>query len=177
MSNLTERLKRIGIFLLIFIAVLLVVKLVRRVFFPKSPVIASHSGIRIGAPIPSLDIDWSKNQRTLLLALNKDCDFCNASAPFYKRLTQEVAEQGKVRLIAVLPHEVDESRKYLDSMGISVNEIKQVQLNSIGVMGTPALILVDKNGLVTDLWVGKLPQKDEAKMLSRLDEDAAEVKR
>jgi hypothetical protein len=107
-----------------------------------------------------------------LLALQKGCHFCSESAAFYQRLVRETAGRGNIHLIAVLPQTPDEGRKYLDELGVAIAEVKQAQLDSISVRGTPTLILVDNQGLVTTSWVGKLNADGEADVLRRLNDKA-----
>lgn len=126
------------------------------------------------APIPTgmkvslNDADWGKYGQTLLLVLQKDCHFCTESAPFYQRLEREMARNSNVRLVAVLPNTVDESKKYLGDLGLSIHEVRQASLSSLGVGGTPTLILVDGTGKVEASWVGQLPPGKETEVLKRL---------
>lgn len=113
-------------------------------------------------------VDWSNNNQTLLLVLQKGCHFCTESAAFYQRLVRETAGHGSIHLIAVLPQAPDESKKYLDDLGVAIDEVKQAKLDSIGVQGTPTLILVNDKGVVMTSWVGKLSADGEAEVLRRL---------
>jgi hypothetical protein len=70
--------------------------------------------------------------------------------------------------VAVLPQDVSEGRKYLNELGVPINEVRQSTLESLGVGGTPTLILVDNKGAVTDSWVGKLPPDKESEVLGHL---------
>jgi thioredoxin-related protein len=128
----------------------------------------SVSRIAAGTKVSLPEIDWAKNNQTLLLVLSKGCHFCSESAPFYQRLVRDLEGRDSVRLVAVLPQDVSEGRKYLDELGVSVNEIKQSNLESLGVSGTPTLIMVNNEGVVTDSWVGKLPSDKESEVLGRL---------
>jgi len=71
-----------------------------------------------------------------------------------------------------LPQTSDESKKYLDELGVAIEEVKQAKLDSIGVHGTPTLILVDNQGVVMASWVGKLSADGEADVLRRLQAKA-----
>jgi thioredoxin-related protein len=119
----------------------------------------------VGKELPLSGVDWSKNERTLILALSSTCRFCTMSAPFYQRLA---SERKNVRLIAVLPQPEAESQKYLSDLGVSVDEVRRVSMRSLGVRGTPTLILVDGAGVVTGEWRGKLAENQEHEVLSRL---------
>jgi len=72
------------------------------------------------------------------------------------------------RLIAVFPQPVDVGKKYLNDLGVAVDDVKQAQLNSIGVQGTPTLLLINKDGVVVNAWRGKLPADKEREVIARL---------
>lgn len=126
---------------------------------------SSSRSLSVGTRLSLPNVEWSRNDQTLVLALSNSCHFCTESAPFYQQL---VRERARVRTIAVLPQAISESRKYLESLNLAFNDVKQATLQSIGVEGTPTLILVDRNGAVLDSWVGKLSNIDESKVLSRM---------
>ena len=46
--------------------------------------------------------------------------------------------------------------------------MKQAALSSIGVVGTPTLLLVDARGKVSDVWRGKLQPNDEEGVIGAL---------
>ena len=125
--------------------------------------------ISAGSNVSIPGMDWQKNGKTLLLAIAPGCHYCSESAPFYQRLARETAD-GKAKLIAVLPTPDSEGRKYLKELGVNISEVKQVSLDSIGVTGTPTLILVNEAGVVTRAWVGQLPYDQEAEVLSQLQQ-------
>ena len=143
--------------------------LVKRYLLPSNaqPVIAAATGpvsettsssrkhsIAPGTKISLSGVDWSKSDRTLLLALSTTCHFCTESAPFYKTLQQQ--KRDNVRLLALFPQPLLDSRTYLDDLGLNVDEIVQSPLNSVGASGTPTLLLIDNQGTVINSWVGKL---------------------
>ncbi len=113
------------------------------------------------------DINWSEQPKTVVIALQTNCHFCNESAPFYKRLIENIKGK-KIKLVAVLPTAIEKSRAHLDKLGLNDLDIKQASLDSIEVDGTPTLLLVDSKGEVTDYWIGKLPPDKEAEVLSKL---------
>jgi hypothetical protein len=123
-----------------------------------------HAGTRV--PLPG--IDWAKNERTLLIALSEGCRYCTASAPFYQRLTKEVSVARKIGVVAVFPQSVLEARNYLSTLGVSVADVRQISLDELGVIGTPTLILVNKEGVVTKSWRGQLPPNKEEEVLRQL---------
>jgi hypothetical protein len=121
-----------------------------------------ESGRRISLP----GVDWTKNSRTLVLALSTTCHFCSESASFYKQITQTRA--SNVGLIAVLPQSKNDSNNYLKRLGVSVDELVQTPLSLLGVKGTPTLILIDSSGTVLDSWRGKLVSDQESAVISQV---------
>ena len=122
----------------------------------------------IGQRLALPGVDWEKNRRTLVLALQTGCRFCSESGPFYERLAEQRARFGETRFIAVLPQTPDESRSFLSQLGVRVDDIMQGSLANIGVRGTPTLLLVNSGGIVTEAWPGKLGPQAEQAVLSRL---------
>jgi hypothetical protein len=126
---------------------------------------APHT-IKPGEKISISGVNWDQNGRTLLVALSTTCRFCTESAPFYQLLEKE--KLPNLHLLAVLPQPPDEGRKYLTKLGLKLPDVIQSSLASLGISGTPTLILVDKNGLVKQSWVGKLAEADSAKLIAEL---------
>jgi Redoxin len=125
-----------------------------------------RQSIQAGTKISLPGIDWSKSTRTVVLALSTTCHFCSESGPFYQKLEQQ--KGGNVGLIAVLPQPVEDGRKYLNKLSVKTTDVVQASLSSIGVSGTPTLLLVDKNGAVTASWVGKLSDGEAAKVINQV---------
>lgn len=122
----------------------------------------------IGRRISLTGVNWAQNQRSLVLALQSDCRYCLESKNFYRRLVQDRARYGNTRLIAVLPQSEQDSRKFLDEIGVKVDDIYQGTLTESGVRGTPTLLLVNSSGIVTEAWSGKLDAVSEEAVLTRL---------
>lgn len=170
----TELLANIAI---IVVALLLGVVLVKRYLLNGNE--AAPAARNIDPRIPAgtkaslTGVDWAKNGQTLLLVLSNDCRYCTESAPFYQRLTRETEGRADVHLIALFPQEVEEGKKYLDNLGVSINEIRQAAPGSAGAGGTPTLILVDAQGVVKNSWVGKLSAPEESEVLNQLANKSA----
>jgi thioredoxin-related protein len=151
---------------IILVSLLLGYFLIQKFFVqqkPQQPPTEIAKGTKISLP----DVDWQANQKILLLVLQKGCHFCSESMPFYKTLVEKSKEKG-VKLIAVLPNSREESLQYLKENGVEIQEIKQAQLNSINVRGTPTLILVNDKGEVANSWIGKLPSQKETEVIENL---------
>ncbi|MGA9995841.1 MAG: hypothetical protein WBP93_10520 [Pyrinomonadaceae bacterium] len=158
------------------VAIILVAILIGAVFV-KNYLLSSRNApenrdfrVPAGTKMALSATDWAQNGQTLLLVLQKGCHFCSESAPFYQRLVRETAGHGTTHLLAVLPQTTDESKRYLNDMGVTIEDVKQAELDSIGVRGTPTLILVNNQGVVMNSWAGKLPADGEADVLRHLQE-------
>jgi hypothetical protein len=159
---------------ILVVAVLLAVVLVKNFILTDkrqagpSPGPPPDTRIPAGTQITIPNIQLPTSRPTLILALTESCRYCTESADFYKRLAQENLKKKSVQLVAVLPQDLERGKKYLDGLGVAVDEIRSLQLNEIGVRATPTLIMLDVNGKVSESWVGKLPKEKEDEVLSRL---------
>lgn len=152
---------------IIVVAILLSVVLVKNYLLPgRGHSLTDESTISPGTKLSLPRVDWSKTEQTVVLVLSESCRYCTESAPFYRRLVASSA--GTNPVIAVFPQDVATGRNYLNGLGISVNEIKQVSPESIGTRATPTIVLVNSRGVVEDVWVGKLPPQKEEAVLARL---------
>lgn len=167
MNNLTKRLEQLANVAIIVVALLLGGVLVKRYLLPQAESPPAQARIQPGTKLSVPGVEWGKNERTLLLVLSTSCHFCTESAPFYQRLAQEKGKKGGVGLVAVLPQSVGESQKYLNDLGVSVDDIKQAGFDAVQVRGTPTLIMADRTGAVVESWVGKLPVEKEVEVLNR----------
>lgn len=170
--NISKILKRVAVTLLVAVALLLCVKVIRRTFFPGISLTGEHHHARIGSRLKVEGVDWSQSEQTYVLALNKDCVFCKVSAPLYRRLVEESARREGVRVIALLPHSVGENEKYLDGLGVKPSEVRGVRFESLGIMNTPTIMLVNRAGVVTNMWVGRIPKNSEETVFKRMPEVA-----
>ena len=145
---------------IVLAAITLATLVVYRYFFntvPTSPV--------IGARVLLEGVDWSSKKATIVLVLDKDCRFCTLSVPFYQRLVKVADVNDELQLVAVTPDDTSAGRSYLNSLGVSIANIKQSALSDLNVPGTPTVLAVDSNGRITDSWVGTLNGEQELSLL------------
>lgn len=156
---------------------IIMVALIIGVVFVKSYLLGGNATQQaanpVGTKVSLPNVDWAKNEQTLLVILQKGCHFCAESAPFYQQLVRETAGRTNLQLIAVLPQDVEEARKYLSELNVPINEVKQSSPGALGVQGTPTLLLVNQTGVVTDAWLGMLPPEKQSAVLNRLQSDRA----
>ena len=169
MSKLSQRVELTANILIIIVAVLLVGVIVQRYFFAKSdPSQQARVEPTVDKQINLPDENFANQPKTLILALQTTCHFCNESAPFYKRLIEN-AKGKNIKLVAVFPQSVEESTAHLNELGLSGMEVRRSSLDNIQVSGTPTLILTNDKGEVVNYWVGKLPADKETEVINILN--------
>lgn len=164
MGTLYKRVELLANVAIIVVALLTSLLLVQRFFDTGA---RQPKQIAVGSKVSLPGVEWDKNGKTLVLALQKGCHFCSESAPFYQRLARAADAKG-VKLVAALPQPPAEGHEYLDALAVPIADIRQAPLNSLGVSGTPTLILVNDKGEVAASWVGKLPSDKESDVLAKL---------
>lgn len=129
----------------------------------------AHAAIQIpqkGLKIELAGVNWSRADRTLVLALNTQCHYCNDSADFYRRLAPAAASAG-VPVVAVFPQSSDEARAHWSGQDLPLTGVEFIQAppGRLPVSGTPTLLMVDRKGVILRAWTGKQPASGEAEIL------------
>ena len=86
--------------------------------------------------------------------------------------TSDIVESTRnknVKLVAVFPGSIEESKTHLNELGLTRMEVKSSPLNNLQVSGTPTLLLTNDKGEVTDFWIGKLSPDKETEVLNKLN--------
>ena len=151
---------------ILVVAVVLSTLLVKKFFFQRAQ--TYNYGIAPDARLIINGINWSDSERTVLVALSKDCKYCADSAELYRRLAAGITSQTNTRLIALFSEKESEGEGYLKQLELPIRELRYVSLSSLGIKNVPTLAILDRNGVVTDMWVGKLSPLKEAALMSRL---------
>ncbi len=111
-------------------------------------------------------IDWSHYRRSLVLVLNVGCHYCRDSVPFYQRLARTHSQRDNpVQLVAVFPNDVEAVRRLMNQEGLAIRSVAEVPLETLGVVATPTVLLVDGNGRLERFWVGVLTPRQELEVL------------
>lgn len=164
---------------IILIAILLGAIVVLQYIVPKSnanptPTVTQNAQSQansslnlVGKTIPLQEVDWGKSKKNLILYVSNTCHFCSESADFYKKVVTE-SSKNNTNLVAVLPQTVEEGREYLKKLEVNIDNVYQSSPDSIGLRGTPTLLLVNEKGIITDVWMGKLQPEREEQVLTKL---------
>jgi hypothetical protein len=169
MSGTHKKIELIANIAIILVAIVLGGVLVKKFLLTDSAPTPTgeRSQPQVGAKANLPDTDFSAKDKTLLLAMKKDCRFCTDSVGFYRKLTA-AADEKNVRVIAVFPHSVEMGQIYLKEINLAVPEFRQADFTALGVGGTPTLILTDNTGEIKKFWVGQLPPEKEKEVLDSL---------
>ena len=150
---------------IVVVALLIVWVAVTKYIFPK-PIVEA---LATGQQMPLSDVDWRTNQRTVVLVLKKGCHLCDDSAGFHQGVLSLAKERG-ISVVAALPDEPPEGQAYVTSLALEIPAIKAVSLAKLRILRVPAVILVDRNGMVERVWSGKLSAVQEKDVLRTLGE-------
>ncbi len=170
MRKLNQKAELAANILIVVVAALLIGVIVQKYFFSKSATINQQARVQpaIGSHVKLLDESRANQSKTLILALQTGCHFCNESAPFYKRLIETIKDKN-IKLVAVFPTSVEESKAHLNELGLTNLEVKSSPLENIQVSGTPTLILTNEKGEIMNFWLGKLTPDKEAEVINKLN--------
>jgi thioredoxin-related protein len=149
------------------------VALIRNQLFPTRPAPPGSPAIaqkgerfdQLKAVVPA------GSRRALIAALSPACQYCDESLTFYKQIVDERDQRkSPVKFIAAVSTEgvkAEEAQK-LATAGARPDALVQIDFAAVKVPGTPTLMLVDDEGEVLDVWVGKLDASGQQKVLGVL---------
>lgn len=153
-----------NIAVIVAVAVFLFIAARNDFFSPKHQPQANPDKELAGTTISLPGISFVNGHESLVLVISTKCHFCQESLPFYKQLSEKAS--GKIDLIAVLPEPESEAKKFLADAGVQTDHVVKATPNSIGVQGTPTVLLVDGKGKVKNLWLGHLDEDGQKQLLS-----------
>ena len=118
----------------------------------------------------ALNIDYKTHSRTLILAVDKNCVYCERSAGFYKRLLDlRATGAANTQLIAALPNDDWEAEQYLRKQGLErLPHIANIKLGELKITALPTLILIDRMGKVLESWSGQLDAEREEQVVEAI---------
>jgi len=133
--------------------------LVKRTVFPGQ-VRGEMPTINAGERLAFQNIDWAKNEKSLVFFLKKDCPFCTSSASLYRELVHEATKRN-VKCVAVFPNTLEDARKYLQYIEVPIEDIYTGPLRDLKISGTPTVLFVDRTGIVRSVWVGAQSEHEQ----------------
>ncbi len=118
----------------------------------------------------SLNFEYKTHSRTLILALDKDCVYCERSVEFYKRLIDlQGTTAANTQLLAVLPNDDWEAKQYFRKEGLErLPHLSNVKLNQLKITSLPTLILVNRLGRGLESWSGELDNERQQQVVEAI---------
>jgi hypothetical protein len=147
---------------IIIVAVVIVIVFARNYLSASR---ASSPTIAAGDRLTGQPVNWHDSPRNIVLVLSTTCHFCKESSGFYRKLVEDC--RNHARTVAFFPQTPQEAQAYLKAEDVQVDEVKHANFQSLQIGGTPTLLLVDSNGVVQKVWLGKLTEAKEQEVLDQ----------
>lgn len=123
----------------------------------------------VGSVLPQLqDIDYTAAERTAVLVLRSTCPVCTDSMNFYRALATRASDDGRVRIAAVSREDVDSLRSYLSEHNVKVDAYATTTSDVLQTFATPIVFVVDRTGVIYNVWVGRLTASQEQEVVAAL---------
>lgn len=140
--------------------------LIEQRFFSQPEAEAGPPRGLVGREVKLPGADWQAAPVSILLQISSTCRFCNESMPFYKQLMAvRQAQSTKVPVIVASADAVAVMQKHLEDQQVSVDKVLHSRLESLGMV-TPTVYIVDSQGVVKRVFIGKLDSSGEKELLS-----------
>jgi thiol-disulfide isomerase/thioredoxin len=134
------------------------------------PAMATAESLQ-GTTVNLASITPSPAKKNLVLFISETCHFCEQEMPFYRTLREKLP--GQASFVAVFPPQEPEPAKFLEGKAVKVDHVAApaalTALTSIGVRGTPTLLLVDEHGKVEKAWIGAQPAGKHEEILQTVE--------
>ena len=126
--------------------------------------------VAAGDHLPAIEgVSWGDHESALLLVMRKGCHFCEDSMPFYRRLAAlRDGHQTGAYMVAAFPDSAEDARGVIEQEKLDIPYVANVAGSRVNATGTPTLILVDRRGVVRQVWIGELQPDAEASVIKAL---------
>lgn len=141
----------------VVIAALVVLISFVRGYISPTPQVKLQGGLQKGAQFPQvMGIDFSKSQRTLLVALDPNCESCVESLPFFKSLADKLySKSNEAKMVAVFESSEEPAKRYVRESQLKADAVFGADFKALNLSAIPAIILIDNRGTIIDFWLGK----------------------
>jgi hypothetical protein len=129
--------------------------------------VRSEAPTLLGRKLNIAGSNWNRARLNAVIALSPTCKYCQASLPFYRRLSTAVHKGGSTTALVVFssaPRAATEA--WLKDEGLMFDQLVQVPFGDLGIRGTPTILLVDSDGKVTKVFDGRLSPDSEEDLIA-----------
>src|SRR5438105_835117 len=113
--------------------------------------LADKQAPAVGTTVQIDGVTLGGSTPTLVIAMKNDCAWNLAAAMFYREV---VLAEGPFKVLGVTPDSPATIEGYWKSLQMPPLGFRQVDIKSLGILATPALVLIDKHGRVSKSWIG-----------------------
>lgn len=126
--------------------------------------------IQPGSSAPPVEgMSYGSHEQSLLLFLSTACRYCEASVPFYNKLHGvALRSSGKWNVVGLFLQPADQVAAFTARVNMEAKLLPEVDFRRFGVTSTPTVLLVDRLGIVRQVWLGA-SRASESGILSKLD--------
>ena len=153
----------------VVVALVVVISFIRGYISP-SPSVRLQGGLQKGIQFPQvMGIDFSKSQRTLLVALDPNCESCVESLPFFKSLADKLYNKSnEAKMIALFESSEEPTKRYILENQLKADAVFGADFKALNLSAIPAIILIDNQGTIIDFWLGKPSNSIEEQIIKQL---------
>ena len=124
-----------------------------------------HRGTRIVLP----GFEWHDGIRHIFLLASATCPACNDGITFYRSLGKYAGDVPELRFVMAAAGDVEAVRNWADTHGIQYDVLVDLRnAVSFGFSLTPTLLLMDDDGVVTDVLLRRFSAEEESVLWERL---------
>jgi len=164
-----KHLERITYICLILTSIIATSVMVEQHISPKNQ---RRSTELVGTHLSLPEVSWNTATTHVVVALSSHCHFCVESLPFYRQLAEVSRRSNRQLSLTILTGDPkDTARGFLLDNQLVPDHLVLTSLSTISVpiRGTPTLLLVNSNGIVTKAFRGKLTELEETTLLKFLE--------
>jgi len=127
-------------------------------------------GLKSGDLVSQVDrVKYADADKTLLIYVSSQCQFCSASMGFYRALAeQERQAAGEIQVAALSREHQNVLETYLRENGLNVKAATIGADTLSKLQQTPTLLLVNRTGHLERFWVGQLDRDAELAVFEAL---------
>jgi rhodanese-related sulfurtransferase len=136
---------------------------------PTNPSTTPPVRVELGTRLTLPDVDWRLSTQHVILAIRSTCPACEASAGFYRELSERLRSSSSAPLIVVTRERRDVIQPWLNRHSIRARQVlASADLSQVGIVITPTILLADNTGAVTDILVGGFSSELQEAFYARL---------
>jgi hypothetical protein len=104
---------------------------------------------------------------SVVFALGSECVYCEKSMDFYRPFLEALRSAG-IRTVALFDEPLAVASQYAKVNSLAFDAISRVDFSQSGVLGTPTIFVLDKDGGEIGSWKGLITSKERRELVQLL---------